>query len=66
MQEMIKIIYMVNIDQDDLFVVGSFSCSGIVYEVINDNWNFKNALNQYKLNLWGNNTFRFGIAIDTL
>jgi len=43
----------------------NLSTAGIIY-ANGDKLNFPNLINQYKINLYGTNSYGFGIAADTL
>jgi hypothetical protein len=47
------------------FAANNLYSSGIIY-ASGDKLNFLDTLNQYKINLWGANTYGFGIASETL
>jgi hypothetical protein len=54
-----------NFAAQELYSAGNVNANGIIY-ANGDKLNFTNSLNQYKIDLWGTNTYGFGIANETL
>ena len=49
----------------ELYSAADVNANGIIY-ANGDKLNFPNLINQYKINLYGTNSYGFGIAADTL
>jgi hypothetical protein len=53
------------VDNGNVSCTGTLTTSGVIY-LNGDNLQFPNTLNQYKINLYGTNSYGFGIAGGTL